>query len=219
MNRIAIIDDNHEQRETLKRAIEAYLERRESTLEVIDIYPFETEDFQVYIDWINSENILVLIFDERMHNESENGKGPVGYKGNELVSIIRKSFKYIPVFTVTSHIDDDELQEKFGEFEYIVGREDFIDNGANYVDIIIRSSQRYLDENQNELSEYDHLTKLIASGKGKSEDIDRLKALQIKLHIPMNDFSDRETWLKEYEIHIKELEEYKAQLVDRIGSK
>lgn len=219
MNRIAIIDDNHDQRETLKRAIEVYLQKRESSLEVIDIYPFETKNFLEYIDWINQNDISVLIFDERMHNESENGKGPVGYRGNELVLKIREKFKFIPVFTITSHIGDEELQEKFGEFEYIIGREDFIDNGEKYVDIILRASQRYLDEHEKELTEYEQLTKKVASGGGNKDDQERLRALQIKLHIPLNDFTDRESWLKEYSDHIKELEDYKKELERKISQK
>ena len=51
MNRIGIIDDNKDQRETLQLALEVHLENRGSTLEVIDIFPFDTEDFTEYFEW------------------------------------------------------------------------------------------------------------------------------------------------------------------------
>ncbi len=72
-NKIGIIDDNLDQRVTLRLSLEVYLEDNDSTFEVIDIFPFVTETFEEYFKWINDENIVCLIFDERMNNETENG--------------------------------------------------------------------------------------------------------------------------------------------------
>ena len=120
MNKIGIIDDNKDQRETLQLALEAHLENRGSSLEVVDIFPFDTEDFTEYFEWIQENDICCLIFDERMHNESENNIGPVGYRGNELVTIVRNKFKDIPIYVITSNKSDEDLQEKFSEFEDII---------------------------------------------------------------------------------------------------
>lgn len=212
MEKIAIIDDNKEQRETLRIALKLYLKKREASFEVIDIFPFDT--YEEYYPWITDENICALIFDERLHNDSENGLGPVGYRGNELVIKIRERYKDIPIFTVTAHIDDEELQARFNEFEYIISRANFDDK---YVDIIIRASQRYLKENQKELSEFDDLTKKIAAGEGDPAMLERLKALQLKLHIPlMTNLQDREDWLDEYDKQIKSLEEIKKSLIGKL---
>jgi len=101
--KIGIIDDNFDQRETLRLSLEVYLENNDSTFEVVDIFPFVTETFEEYFQWIKDENIVCLIFDERMNNETENGIGPVGYKGDQLVSIIRERFKDIPIYVITSN--------------------------------------------------------------------------------------------------------------------
>lgn len=215
MAKIAIVDDNKEQRETLKISLSLYLKKKNTSLEVIDIFPFKS--FDEYFPWIEKQEICVLIFDERLQNDNQGDLGPVGYRGNELVMKIRERFKDIPIFTVTAHIGDAELQEKFNEFEYIITRDDF---GEKYIDIILRASQRYLTENQKELFLFDELTKKIAAGNGRDEDIEKLKALQLKLHIPLsNDLRDREDWLDEYEKQIKALEDIKVKLEEKIPAK
>lgn len=212
MAKIAIVDDNKEQRETLRIALKLYLKKKESSLEVIDVFPYAT--YEEYYPWIQDEDICTLIFDERLQNDSEGELGPVDYKGNDLVLKIRERFKDIPIFTVTAHIDDEELQARFNEFDYIISRDNF---DEKYVDIIIRSSQRYLQENQKELSEFDDLTRKIAAGEGDNSDIERLKALQLKLHMPlMNDLKDREDWLIEYEKQITSLEEINKVLLAKL---
>lgn len=212
MSKLAIVDDNKEQRETLKIKLTLFLKKRESTLEVIDIFPFKT--FDEYYTWIDDNEICALIFDERLH-ESHDGQEPVGYRGNELVSKIRERFKDLPIFTVTAHIDDEELQAKFGEFDHIITRNEF---DEKYVDIIIRASQRFLKENQKELSLFDDLTKRVALGTAVGDDFEKLKALQLKLHIPLsNDLKDREDWLKEYEKQISSLQNIKDMLEGKLN--
>lgn len=212
MARIAIVDDNKEQRETLRISLRLYLKRKGSSLEVIDIFPFDT--YEKYYQWIIDEDVCLLIFDERLQNDSEGGLGPVAYRGNDLVIKIRERFKDIPIFTVSAHIDDEELQARFNEFDYIISRDSF---DEKYVDIIIRSSQRYLEENQKELTEFDELTRKIAAGEGDPSSLERLKALQLKLQIPfINDLKDRESWLDEYEKQIQALEEINRILAEKL---
>ena len=61
MPNIAIIDDNREQRETLKKALQVYLKQQGSTLEVIDMFPLK--EYKDYFPWIEKSDISVLIFD------------------------------------------------------------------------------------------------------------------------------------------------------------
>lgn len=217
MSKIGIIDDNHDQRETLRRALEVYLENQDSSFEVIDIFPFDTTTFEEYFKWIEDEDIVCLIFDERMHNETEKGVGPVGYRGNELVVIIRERFKDIPIYVITSNKTDEELTAKFSEFEDIIERQEFINEGEKYVNRIIRASQRYLNENDDELQEFQELSEVIASGKYDEEQLTRLKALQTKLHLPIDsNLGERKDWLDEYENGINELEELKKIIVSKL---
>jgi len=190
-----------------------YLKKRGSALDVIDIFPFAS--YEEYNPWIIDQEICVLILDERMHNDSEGELGPVGYRGNELVLKIREHFKDIPIFTVTAHIDDEELQARFSEFEYIISRENF---DEKYVDIIIRAGQRYLDQNEKELTEFEILTRKIAAGDVDAGDEEKLKALQIKLQMPlMSGLQDRENWLEEYEKQIVSLEQIKHSLQEKLN--
>ena len=218
MSKIGIIDDNHDQRETLRLALEVYLEILDSNLEIVDVFPFVTETFNEYFDWIERENIVCLIFDERMHNETEDGKGPVGYRGNELVTIIRERYKDIPIYVITSNKTDDELIAKFSEFEDIILRQEFIDEGEKYVSRIIRASQRFLEENIDELVELQELSEKVASGKNSEEDLVRLRALQTKLQLPLDtNIGERKDWLDEYEQRISELLALKTELESKLN--
>jgi hypothetical protein len=212
MERIAIVDDSKDQRETYKKLLSLFLKGKNSFLEVIDIFPFK--EITDYYSWIVDENIVALIFDEKLYNDSTNGMDPVDYNGSFLVEKIRQRFKDIPIFTLTNYPDDEDLQRNFSQYEYILSKSDFTEK---HVDIILRASQRYLAENQQQLSEYDILTRKIASGNAEENDITRLNALQVKLQIPFCvDLNDREDWLKEYETQITSLEQIKMTLESKI---
>lgn len=216
--KIGIIDDNFDQRETLRLSLEAYLENNDSTFEIIDIFPFVTETFQEYFKWIKDENIVCLIFDERMNNETEKGIGPVNYRGDQLVSVIRERFKDIPIYVITSNKGDDELTAKFSEFEDIIERQEFINEGDKYVNRIIRATQRYLDENKIELQEFQKLSEKVASGEYSQAEYDSLLALQTKLHLPLDTtLNDRQEWLDQYENTILELEKFKTELQSKLN--
>lgn len=217
MSKIGIIDDNRDQRVTLKLALESYLEKIESKFQVIDIFPFKTKDSEEYFAWIKDEDIVCLIFDERMHNETEDGIGPVGYRGSELVTEIRSRLKELPIYVITSNKIDDELTEKFSEFEDIIERQEFIDEGEKYVYRIVRATQRYLNEFENELEEFQFLSELIASGHYSEDQLTRLKALQVNLHLPLDsNLGERKDWLDEYEKNIIELEHLRAELESKL---
>ncbi len=212
MAKIAIVDDSNDQRDTYSKRLSLFLKNKNSTIEVITTCPFS--DFNKYYDWIKNENIIALIFDEKLHNESQKGSPPVNYNGSYLVIKIRESYKDIPIFTLTNFPDDEELQRNFNQFEYILSKKDFSDK---HVDIILRACQRYLDENKKQLSLYDELTRKIASGNAVDNDFESLKALQLKLQITYNiNLKDKEDWLKEYENQISELEQIKNDLESKI---
>ncbi|WP_338378866.1 hypothetical protein [uncultured Flavobacterium sp.] len=217
MHNIGIIDDNKDQRETLRLALGVYLEQRDSSLGVIDIYPFETDDFSEYFSWIDENKIVCLIFDERMHNDSENEKGPVGYRGNELVVHVRNRYKDIPIYVITSHKEDEDLQIKFSQFEDIIDRQQFTNEGEKYVDRFIRATQRYLDENILELEEYQKLAESIAIGNCSEDDQIKFNALRVKLNLPVDiNLGDRKDWLNQYEENINELLAFKNNLEEKL---
>ena len=213
MAKIAIVDDNKEQRETNTIRLRLFLKELHSKIEVSDIFPFEK--YSDYYGYIDSENIVALVIDEKLYNDSQLDKAHVEYNGSDLVGYIRERYKYIPIFTLTNFPEDQILQDKINEYDYIFSKKEF---SIKQVEIINRACQRYLVENQKELSQVDDLTRKIASGKGETNDIEKLKALQIKLSIPFSsDFKDREEWLIEYEKQITALEELKFKLEKKLN--
>lgn len=212
MAKIAIIDDNKEQRETNTIRLRLFLKQLNSKVEVIDVFPFKK--YSDYYGFIDSEDIVALIIDEKLYNDSQADKAPVEYNGSDLVGYIRERYKYIPIFTLTNFPEDQILQEKINEYDYIFSKKEF---SIKQVEIVNRACQRYLEENQKELSLFDDLTKKIASGKGEAGDFVKLKALQLKLQIPLSsDLKDREDWITEYEKQIDALEELKIKLEKKL---
>lgn len=215
---IAIIDDNLDQSGTLKKLLEHFLQKFGSDLTVITQFPFQK--IEDYFDFIERNEICVLILDERLNDQSSEDSGPVDYKGNELVVELRKRLKDFPIFMVTTYAPDDDLLAKFNQFEYILTRQEITEDeggGNRFVPIIIRSAQRFLDSNNKELGEFNELTKRVASGENNPDLLDRLKALQTKLELPSTGFDDRKVWLDQYEGHIKELEVLKAELWKKLS--
>ena len=211
MEKIVIVDDNSDQRGTNKIRLKLFLKELNSPLEVIDIFPFE--EYSDYYKFIIDEDIIALVIDEKLYNDSQPDKAPVGYNGSDLVTFIRERFKYIPIFTLTNFPEDQILQEKVNEYDYIFSKNDFT---LKQVSIIQRSCHRYLEENQRELSLYSCLSQKLAMGKGEDNDYEILNALQTKLHMPLNDdIKIREEWLAEYENQIKALEELKYKLENK----
>ena len=212
MAKIAIIDDNKDQRETYAIRLKQFLKELNSDIQVVESFPFENPSD--YYGFIDIEDISAMIVDEKLHNDSQPDKPPVGYNGSDLVMHIRERYKYIPFFTLTNFPEDQVIQEKVNEYDYIFSKKDFT---IKQVEIIQRACQRYFNENLKELSMYNDLTRKIASGNIEKGDIEKLKALQEKLQIPVStDLSDREEWLKEYEQQIESLEEIKLKLEKKL---
>lgn len=220
MPQIAIIDDNTDQSSTLKKTLEHYLNKFGSNLTVITQFPFQ--DIEQYFEFIENNEVCVLILDERLNDQSGPDSGPVAYKGNQLVTELRERLKDFPIFMITTYPPDDDLLSKFSQFEYILTRQEITEDeegGNKFVPIIIRSAQRFLDSNNKELGEFNELTKQVAAGNTDPETLERLKALQVKLELPTVGFNDRSVWLDEYQAHIEKLEALKKELWQKLQEK
>ena len=207
MTKIALVDDNKDQRESYAIRLRQFLKELNSDIEVIDIFPFEKPSD--YYNFIDSKNIIAIIVDEKLHNDSQQEKLPVNYNGSDLVIHIRERYKYIPFFTLTNYPEETELQEKINEYDYIFSKKSFT---KKQVQIVHRACQRYLEENQKELAAFDDLTKKIASGKAEKSEIEKLTAIQVKLQIPFTQLEERKEWLNEYENQITALKNLISKL-------
>jgi hypothetical protein len=215
MGCIAIIDDNTDQSGTVKDNIELELAKVKSELKVITSLPFKHPD--EYSGFIESQNVRVLILDEKLNDQSIGDDGPVDYKGSDLISILRMQFKEMPIFAITLIPGDPELREKDSEFEEIISRIEFYDTPEKFVPKFLRASKSYLKDNLEELSLFNELTTLIASGNDDPALIKKLQALQIKLELPFSGFNDRKEWLDKYEELILQLEEINKFITTKIG--
>lgn len=217
MATIAIIDDNPDQSETILNNIEIEIQKLNSDLIVIAALPFK--DPRDYFNFIYNNDICVLILDEKLNDQAVGNDGPVEYKGSQLVTILREQLKDFPIYSVTAAAVTEELKEKESEFEEVIPRGDFIDNTFKYFPRILRAANNYLNENLNELSEFNILTTEISSGNKDPELIKKLQALQVKLELPFSGFEDRNSWLNEYEKQINSLEELNAIIKTKLNRK
>lgn len=216
---IAIIDDNAEQGETLMKIMNNYVKKYTDGISVVAQYPFK--DIEKYMSFITENDICALILDEKLNDQQTPEGTTVEYQGHQLVSILRARLKNFPIFMVSNYIEAEELQEKESEFEYMLTRTELTesDDGKKIVPIILRAAQRYLDANTKELSEFDVLTREIASGSNDPKQMERLRALQLKLELSSVGFDDRKAWLDQYSKHIQDLEAIKSELEKRINGK
>lgn len=213
MINIAIIDDNKDQRETYAIRLRQFFKELESDIHVIDLFPFE--EFSDYNVFIQENDISAIITDERLHNDSQPDRLPVGYNGSDMVVPIRTCYKYLPIFVLTNHTGD--VEEDFNKFEYIIAKGEL---SIKHAEIIQRACQRYLEENQRELSTLNDLTRKIASGTADQDEVEKLKALQQKLVIPLStELKERNEWLTELERQISVLQEIKSRLENKLNEK
>jgi len=217
MAKIAIVDDNKDQSGTVKTNIEIALAEIGSDLEVITSVPFK--DPNSYFDFIEQNEICVLILDEMLNDQSNDENGPVDYKGSDLITTLRTKLPDFPIFALTVIPTDGDLKEKYSLYEDIISRKEFYDDANKYVPKFWRAAKNYLKENIDELSEFNQLTTDISGGNTDPELIKKLQALQVKLEMPFSGFDDRNSWLKEYESQINSLEKLNETIKSKLDKK
>ena len=204
MATIAIVDDNPVQSGTILNNIEIAIHEFGSEFKVIATLPFPNPND--YFNFISSNDICVLILDEKLNDQPIDKNGPIDYKGSQLVTFLRHTLKDFPIYSVTNYDGVEDLQAKAQEFEEIIKRADFIKDTNKYFARIVRAANNYLRENLDELSQYNILTAEISGGNKDPQLLKELLALQVKLELPYSGFDDRNAWLNEYELLVESLE-------------
>ncbi len=217
MATIAIIDDNKDQSGTVRTNIEIALSELKSDLKVLASVPFT--DPNDYFDFIEQNEICVLILDEMLNDQANDGNAPVDYKGSDLVTAIRTKLPDFPIFALTVIPTDGDLKEKYSQYEDIISRKEFYDDSNKYVPKFWRAAKNYLKENIDELSDFNVLTMEISGGNKDPELIKKLQALQVKLELPFSGFDDRNAWLNEYESQINSLEKLNKIIKSKLEKK
>ncbi len=216
MQNFLIVDDNLEQSETVQSNIQIELEKLGiNDFGVICLFPFEK--FEEYFDFISSNNVCILILDEKLNDQSNKEGNTVDYLGHNLVSIIRGRFQDLPIYTITNYSNDADVQSVFSEYDQVISRKDFYNASQKYVPIMLRAAVKFVDRYSRTLSELTDLSQQIASGDKSPEKIERIKALQAAIELPLLGFDDRQSWLNEYDQQLNELTIIREELLKKIN--
>lgn len=199
--KIAVIDDNVDARNFVTSAIEDAITNLDigSEWSVLKSSPFPK--LKDYTEWVNKEQVGVLVVDERLGEVPDSDGQTANYKGSDLVGVLRKQFKDMPIYGVTSHPADPSLKEHFALFDEVVERDIFMSKAGQYVERFLRTYKNFLDLNEKELTELSIISKKIALGTANTVLRKRAEAIQQNLEIPVvtTALNSRKEWLDEYE--------------------
>ena len=109
------------------------------------------------------------------------------------------------------------MQNVFSEYDQVISRKDFYDSSEKYVPVMLRASSKFVDRYTHILSELTKLSQEIASGDKSQNKMDRLKALQTAVELPLVGFNDRLGWLNEYDQQLNELKAIQKELIEKLG--
>lgn len=209
MPTIAVVDDRKDQRETLRRMIKAHLSgewtcRDYPPLRSLDEYPH----------LLHTDEVAVLMLDERLHEQG--GEEAADYSGHDIVRFLRERLPEFPIFVVTSHAGDEELQAAFGEVEDVIVRETFYGRPEDYVKRVVRSASKFLSHFEDELALVSNLSAKIAAGAASVQEVEELKAAQVKLGLAfgVDEFVDRAQWIEEMRSVADDLAQLRSDLLE-----
>jgi len=181
MSTIGIIDDRADIRTGLADAVSIHLP---DGWQAIDSAPLSSLD--EYASWIGTNKIVALILDERLDEVSAT-EGAVHYQGHDLLKYLRSTLQTLPVFVITAWSSDSALQERFGDADEILDRGQFNKHRREYVERIVRASQRYLDTFRAQLNTISTYAEKVSRGDSvKDEERDSARAAQTQLGAPFS---------------------------------
>jgi len=206
--KIAVVDDRKDARQLVASVIDDVLTNLniKDQWAVLETAPFP--NLEKYPDWVNRENIGVLLVDERLDEISDRAGKTAKYTGSDLVNLLRRRFKDLPIYGVTSYPDDATLQHHFALFNEVIKRDVFTSKARQYVERFLRTYKAFLEAHENELAELTSLSKRIAMGKASTSDKKRADAIQKNLEIPVTTDAivGRKDLLNEFQKVVREFE-------------
>ncbi len=210
MPNIAIVDDRHDPRVTLRRRIGLNLPVEWA---VIDTHPLES--LSDYPAWIVEHEVATLVLDERLQEQMNDSEGHAYYDGHEVVVYLRQRLPTLPIFFVTSYPEVSEVEEQYGKVEGVFPRRDFFDSRADkLIERLVRSGQKYVEVYERELADLAEISRRLATSTASDEDRSRADAIRSKLNIAFTGeaISDRAAWLDEMNKRLGELEGLHAEI-------
>ncbi|MFA6177490.1 MAG: hypothetical protein WC694_01185 [Candidatus Paceibacterota bacterium] len=212
--KIAVIDDRVDARALVASVIDDAITNLEITdkWSVLEASPLPK--LKDYLNWVSDKKVGILIIDERLGEVPDDAGKAASYKGSDLVNLLRKQYKDMPIYGVTSYPDDGSLQKHFALFDEVVKRDDFTSKAAQYVDRFLRTYKNFLEDNEKELTELSVISKKIALGKASRSEKKRAEAIQKNLEIPVTTLAigSRKEWIDDYEKVIADLKKTQSDV-------
>lgn len=176
MPTIGWIDDREGNRGTITRYIGRSLNRFPDW-GVVDSEPLE--NLEAYPSWIAEHEIVSLVLDERLHESTT-----VDYRGSEVARFVRGRMPDLPIYIVTAHSEDPDIQSRVGEIDEIIDRERFTADPDSFVDRFVRAGSRFYDAHKEQLERLGDLAAKVAEGRASPADRTELRGLQTALGLP-----------------------------------
>lgn len=177
METIAVIDDRQKMRETVVAVIVRALKKLGVDWNVIESAPLPA--IEDYAEWIQDNDVLVLVLDEKLNEEVAGGDG-IEYSGHQVAELVRRQFPDLPQFIVTAIADSEDLEDA-SQLDAVVAREEFMNHSNTYVERMVRIGMSYSKRYSEELADLTALSEKLASGSLSSEELDRLNSLRGKV--------------------------------------
>jgi len=209
---VAIIDDRQDVRERLLKVFGRHFEDEGIKLKLHHYPPLE--DLNQYPEWIVHNKIVLLIVDEKLKENPISEGHFSSYDGHELVSKVREFNKEIPIYIITNHSEEEELNIRLGDYNDIIDRDLFDKDSNQFLTRIFRSTQGYITNFESEYARLSVLSEKSATNNIEADEVAELKALQAKLEIPLSSISriDRTGWLNEMEEEVTKLQDLKSRI-------
>jgi len=217
--KIAIVDDRQDYRHMIATAVDIALVNLEKEGEWSVLESFPLDNVESYTDWVSQEEIGILLVDERLGEQLGVNGQAANYSGGDVVTSLRRELKSMPIYGVTSfpeYVSD----RQFGLFDDVINRTEFTSQADKFVRRFIRQYEDFLEKNEAELVELSQLSEKIALGNAVDADINRAKAIQQAIEIPVTSVAtaNRGAWLKKYEETIEQLRKVQQEAKDYLAS-
>lgn len=182
MSTILIVDDRADERQTVVDLV-SYSLPEGSTWTARGIEPLVTIDD--YRSLITEEDISVIVLDEKLQEHGAKLTGEaVSYNGHELVNFLRPRFPDLPIFVVTAHEAEEDVQGAASDVEGIISRNDFSKSPEIHTARMIRSGHRFSEALQNDLNFVSRISQKLAVGTAEDEEITKMTSIREKLSLP-----------------------------------
>lgn len=182
MSTILVVDDRAKERNKVVALVSHSLPE-DSTWTARGIEPLAAID--EYGALITEDDIAVLILDERLQEQAAELTGAaVNYNGHELVSFLRPRFPDLPIYVVTAHDAEEDVQNAASDVEGIINRMEFNKDPKVHTTRMIRSGHRFAKALEGDLNYLSAISEKLAVGTADDDEVKKMTSIREKLSLP-----------------------------------